>query len=506
MPSASRIEQDAFSCRVMYRTNGLGQALLFLLALLRKQLSVSRINILCVARDFSILLPVADTMPITYGAAYRRPQGEPPLLMPEKLMEPCTVDDLSLYRTFLNKTLTNENIPLFHYASMFRMPLFPCGDYVFTFHIWSERKAAFSSEHIELLHTLLEPLREDLRDCFSGRTVVASPLAGAGTGVERLSRCPGLARVLAKVGNVAPTRSTVLISGETGVGKESVAEAIHELSSRSREPFVKVNCGAIAETLIDSELFGHERGAFTGAHATRSGYFELASGGTLFLDEIGELSLSAQVRLLRVLDSGTFCRVGNPRPFSADVRLIAATNRDLRQRVREGKFRQDLYYRLAVYPVHVPPLRERREDITALTDYFIHTKAADMGMHILPRVPAAEGKKLLAHSWPGNVRELEFVVERALIDSRPEGRREGVICFTPLAPADEQEPDEQTLAGDWPTLALLNERYIAMVLKKTGGRLSGPNGAAGLLGIHYSTLYSHMKKGGKQDGSPRGKA
>lgn len=487
------LEQDAVSCGIMCRMGGLEKALLLLQQRLHDIFGVDRINLLCVAQDLSVFFPVADTSVREYGVVRRIPGKEPPILLPERLQEPCVINDLERHFDFLERVFESREVPLFHYASMIRLPLFVCGEYLFQMHFWSERKNAFLHGLVEMLQKVTEPLGEALRDRFSS---LVPPLASSGPSVEEgnaaLQRCPALTEVRRAVTCVAPARSTVLILGESGVGKECVADAVHALSPRKNGPFVKVNCGAIPETLIDSELFGHERGAFTGASSTRPGYFEAASGGTLFLDEIGELPLSAQVRLLRALDSRSIFRVGSSRAVPVDVRLIAATNRDLSRMVREGTFRKDLYYRIAVYPILVPPLRERREDIRALFSYFLQTKSQEMGMPFLPACPAGEMERLLSYAWPGNVRELEFVVERALINARA-GEHEGILRFE-FMPAEQQPDSTATIIGDWPTLDTLKSRYISLVLEKTGGRLSGPKGAASLLGVHYTTLYAYQKK------------
>ena len=236
---------------------------------------------------------------------------------------------------------------------------------------------------------------------------------GAG---ELVGRGAALARVVKSIEQVAPTDSTVLVTGETGTGKELVARAIHVSSRRKDKPLVKVNCAAIPAGLIESELFGHERGAFTGAHARKIGRFELAHGGTLFLDEIGELPLDLQPKLLRVLQEGEFERVGGTRTFTIDVRVIAATNRDLETACRQGRFRADLFYRLNVFPIPLPPLRERQEDIPILAGHFVQKYAAKLGKRI-DRVPERLMAALTAYAWPGNVRELEHVIERAVIVS-----------------------------------------------------------------------------------------
>ncbi len=487
-------EQDVISCSIIYRTNGLGEALKFLLNAVSRILPVERINILCSARDFSVFLPVADTMEPNYGIVRRMPGEKAPLLMPDKIEEPCIINDLREYRTLLDKLIPNRDVPLFQYSSMLRLPLFATEDYLFSMHFFCSNANGFSQDVIEPLQSLLERLKEDLQDKFGVSGIVPARVEPGGR-ISMLKQCPDMGAIVSSIANVAPTPATVLITGETGVGKEMVAEAIHELSQRANAPLVKVNCGAIPETLIESELFGHERGAFTGAHATRQGYFEMASGGTLFLDEIGEMSAASQVRLLRTLDSGVFYRVGNPRPHRSDVRIIAATNRNLPQLVREGGFRKDLYYRLAVYPLHIPPLRDRPKDILHLVEYFLKSKMEKNGVYILPKFLQQEQKRLIGHNWPGNVRELEYVVERALIDARY-GQSQGLLHFNFLEDLDGPE-EAAALSDGWPSLAELNNRYINMVLKKTGGRLSGPNGAANILGIHYTTLCAHLKKSKK---------
>ena len=234
---------------------------------------------------------------------------------------------------------------------------------------------------------------------------------------EVVGTSAALKRVLQEVEQVAGTNAPVLITGETGTGKELVARAIHRASPRRERPLVTVNCAALAPTLVESELFGHEKGAFTGAGARRIGRFELAHTGTILLDEVGELAPDVQAKLLRVLQTGEFERVGSSQTMRVDVRVIAATNRDLEHEVKRGRFRQDLYYRLRVFPIHVPPLRERREDIPLLVAYLVEKKGAALGKRV-DRIPRQTMEVLTAYDWPGNVRELENVIERALILSR----------------------------------------------------------------------------------------
>ncbi len=292
--------------------------------------------------------------------------------------------------------------------------------------------------------------------------------------------------VVDQIQQVAPTDSSVLILGETGVGKELVAKAIHSLSNRKDGPFIPVNLSALPQELIASELFGHEKGAFTGASETNKGRFELAADGTIFLDEIGDLPTSIQVKLLRVLQEGTFERLGSARTIHSDFRVIAATNKNLSAEVDKGTFRQDLYYRLNVFPVHVPPLRERRDDIPRLAHYFTEKFGKKLGKRFQPISPD-ELKKLMEYHWPGNVRELEHFIERAVILSHG-----GVIGFSNLKqPANGIIPDE-----DQPIRPLedIEREYIRKALTATGWRVSGPKGAASLLGFKTSTLRFRMEK------------
>jgi len=288
--------------------------------------------------------------------------------------------------------------------------------------------------------------------------------------------------VLYRVQQVAPTNTTVLIEGETGVGKQIFAYAIHSMSKRKDHPMFKVNCAALSPTLIESELFGHERGAFTGADKTVKGRFEVADGGTLFLDEIGELPLNLQAKLLRVLQDGEFERLGSTQTKKVDVRIIAATNKVLKNEIQEGKFRKDLYYRLSAYPITVPPLRERKEDIPLLVSYYVEKYSREMGKTI-ESVTKKAIDKLVNYSWPGNVRELENVIERAVVISQ--GKNLNIV------------EDFQQMSIDSESTKTLeqNEKdYIIKVLEKTNGRIEGKSGAGEILGINPSTLRSRIKK------------
>jgi len=301
---------------------------------------------------------------------------------------------------------------------------------------------------------------------------------------ELIGTSPSLKKVLSNVERVAPTESTVLITGETGTGKELIARAIHNLSRRKDQPLVKVNCAAIPSGLIESELFGHEKGAFTGALARRIGRFELADKGTLFLDEIGDLPLDLQSKLLRVLQEGEFERVGGTQTIKVSVRVIAATNRDLAALVKSGHYRPDLYYRLNVFPVHLPPLRQREGDLPQLAQYFVHKHAAAQGKKI-ERIPEQLWTALQRYHWPGNIRELQHVIERAVILT--EGPELAVVDWLAT-------PSGMAEGGQMPTLEELERDHIVRALEHTHWRVSGDKGAAAMLGIKPTTLEARMKK------------
>ncbi len=314
--------------------------------------------------------------------------------------------------------------------------------------------------------------------------------------VDLIGRSPALGRVLEQVDLVAATSSTVLISGETGTGKELVARAIHQRSSRRKRLFVAVNCAALPSTLVESELFGHEKGAFTGAIARRAGRFEQADGGTLFLDEVGELPLETQAKMLRVLQSGEFERVGGGRPLKTDVRIIAASNRDLEEAVREGRFRSDLYHRLAIFPIYLSPLRERREDIPLLAAYLITRKARRLGRKMDPLTPAVLDR-LIRYDWPGNIRELENVLERAIILSPGASLELDAIQLGPVrrpVPALDGPARASGPAAEDDTLQAHERAHILQVCQATGWKIKGPDGAARRLGLNPGTLYARMKK------------
>ncbi len=311
-----------------------------------------------------------------------------------------------------------------------------------------------------------------------------------------IGNSPALESVLEQVEQVAPTDSTVLIQGETGTGKELIARAIHNLSSRCGRPFIKLNCAAIPFDLLESELFGHEKGAFTGAIAQKIGRFELADKGTLFLDEVGDIPLALQPKLLRVLQEQEFERLGSGRTHQVDVRLVAATHRNLVEMVKRTEFRSDLYYRLNVFPIPLPPLRARREDIPALVEHFVQIYARRMGRQI-EHIPPEAMSALVSYQWPGNIRELQNFIERSVILTS------GNILDSPLASL--RSPAEAESLGPI-TLEDAERDHIRKTLEQTRWVVSGPNGAAARLGIKRSTLYFRMQKLGisriKKDSVP----
>ena len=295
---------------------------------------------------------------------------------------------------------------------------------------------------------------------------------------------PLLESVLEQVERVAPTDSTVLIQGETGTGKELIARAIHNISLRCGRPYVRLNCAAIPFDLLESELFGHEKGAFTGAISQKIGRFELADKGTLFLDEVGDIPLALQPKLLRVLQEQEFERLGSGRTHQVDVRVVAATNRDLADMMKQGKFRSDLYYRLNVFPISLPPLRERRDDIPVLAAHFVEVYGRRMDKEI-EHIPPLTMAALHSYEWPGNIRELRNFIERSVILS------DGTVLRSPLA---ELKRSQDAESPGPVTLEDAERDHIRKTLERTRWVVAGPNGAAVRLGIKRSTLYFRMQK------------
>jgi formate hydrogenlyase transcriptional activator len=366
----------------------------------------------------------------------------------------------------------------------------------------STRQDAFQAEDLSLLqqvaaqlaiaienHRAASEIEALKRRLTAERKYLEGEIQSQGLFVEIVGESPALRRVLEDVATVAASNATVLVLGETGTGKELIARAIHRMSQRKDLSFIKVNCAAIPTGLLESELFGHEKGAFTGAILQKIGRMELADGGTIFLDEVGEIPLELQPKLLRVLQDHEFERLGSARTIKIDVRLIAATNRDLLRSVAEKEFRSDLFYRLNVFPVHLPPLRERREDIPLLVRYFVRKFAQRFDRHI-ETVSSEAMRALQEWSWPGNVRELENLIERSVILS------EGPALRVPISElrSGERQPNSQAVPAADHTLDTAEREHILRVLRDTGGVLSGPNGAARRLGLKRTTLQSKMQR------------
>jgi formate hydrogenlyase transcriptional activator len=374
---------------------------------------------------------------------------------------------------------------------------------------------AFTAERVEMMRflageaglalenaTLYEALREALREVerlknrlLEENVYLQEEIRTEHNFEEIVGRSPLLLAALRKIEQVAATDATVLILGETGTGKELFARAIHDRSPRKARPLVKVNCGAIPTGLVESELFGHVKGAFTGALQNRTGRFQLAHGGTLFLDEVGELPPDTQVKLLRALQEQEFEPVGGSRTVRVDVRVIAATNRDLAESVRGGSFRADLLYRLNVFPIEIPPLRDRADDVSLLAAFFLSRIAKRLGKPV-KAFSRQSVRRMLEYPWPGNVRELQNIVERAVI-----------LSDGPLA-----DVDARLLAGVAPqvldqrarTLEQLERSHIVETLRATGGVIEGPRGAARILDVHPNTLRSRMKKLGIEKSTRNG--
>lgn len=387
----------------------------------------------------------------------------------------------------------------FQLQSHLEMPVHIAGKKPFSFGLYSRRPDAYSGEQVDLLERIQFSVAQTMEHLLQGYTneavktelpkTTAAERASTGEGFEGIvGKSHLLLNVFDHITRVAPSDTSVLILGESGTGKEKIANCIHELSSRKGKPFVKVNCTALPATLIESELFGHEKGAFTGALEKRIGKFERADKGTIFLDEVGEMPVELQVKLLRVLQEREIERVGGRDTIKVDVRIIAATNKNLEKEVAEGRFRLDLYYRLNVFPVMLPALRERREDIPALAYYFMDHYNHKAGKKI-NSIADNVLKKMMAYNWPGNIRELEHLIERSVLLAR------GTVIEDMLLPTVEKN-DKTAFSEDavMKTIAENEKDHIISVLIKCNGRIWGPGAAAEILNINPSTLRSKMKK------------
>lgn len=495
-------------CEV-YSVYGLERAIFFLRTALAPRIPISQINIISLSTDMRVLTPVCSTNPDCSVHREITPSGRKlRYLFPDSPINDVLVqNDISDNIRDFKHYFSEKGTCFIGQESLLRIPFYSKDNVTYLIHFWSKTPRTFTSQRIAAIQRVLLPFSELLwKEGFEfHEKLLAEEAAGTKTpGYDLLCRCTDLTDVLKKIVRVAPSDIPVLIDGETGVGKESVADALHELSNRKTGPLIKVNCGAISENLIDSELFGHEKGAFTGAISMHYGYFEQADKGTIFLDEIGELPLAAQVKLLRVLDNHTFQRVGSSKIQHTDVRLLAATNRNLEEMVRQGKFRQDLYYRLAVYPIHVPPLRERREDILSLVEYLVQKTAVTLNKCVSGSLTERDIAAFYQYSWPGNVRELKNTVERAMIDYVSGNNL--AEAFQSVQLGGHLDPRGNTFCPPpgWPTLSELEESYISAVLNHVHGKMTGSDSACSILGIHYTTLRAHIRKlsaGSRQQGT-----
>ena len=370
--------------------------------------------------------------------------------------------------------------------------------------LWASGRDRFREEDLRLFSLLRDPFAIALSNSRRYRELLAyrdrlvddkrylEAELRKNQGGEIVGEKGGLREVMKKVGQVAHLDSPVLLLGETGVGKEIIADAVHNGSPRSKGPFIKVNCGAIPDGLIDSELFGYEKGAFTGAAARKRGRFERAHEGTLFLDEIGELPLNAQVRFLRVLQEKKIERVGGGESIPVDIRIIAATHRELPTMIQRGEFRQDLYFRLQVFPIEIPPLRRRPGDIPLLASHFLAKKAREMGLAQVPVLEKSALARLVSYHWPGNIRELENAVERAIIVSGSKPLTFEDLGLFPLSGAEVSPKTDQE--GDDLGLDEAMGAHIRKALRAAGGKVGGSDGAAARLKVNESTLRHRMRK------------
>jgi PAS domain S-box-containing protein len=376
-------------------------------------------------------------------------------------------------------------------ASSVRVPLRAEGESIGTLNLDSDQPGALTADHIAIANEFADSLAVAIRHAQMNEQLrgqnacLLEELERQGNFQEIVGASAAIQHVFRFVEFVAETDSTVLLLGETGTGKEMIARALHNRSARQSRVMMKVNCAALPANLIESELFGHEKGAFTGATIQKKGRFELADGSTLFLDEIGEMPLEAQTKLLRVLQEQEFERIGGTRTIKVNVRVVAATNKDLAREARQGTFRPDLFYRLNVFPISVPPLRNRREDIPLLARHFVRLFSERMGRRIRSISPGAF-QRLQNYDWPGNVRELANILERAVIICQGSVLQQEHLAI---------EIDRPDGAGNaFPTMEEAERRLIEQAIDRTGGVLGGPNGAARLLGMNRSTLWSRMRK------------
>jgi transcriptional regulator with GAF, ATPase, and Fis domain len=399
------------------------------------------------------------------------------------------------YETSQQLPLRRAVIQTFGIKAFIAVPIVLESRETFYFHFYCRDEHAFANEHLNLLKKLEPILSKFVKTNFSDHSYTSPVIPAVKDDIQQpkgfesmIGTCTKIANVYGYISKVAPSETSVLVLGESGTGKEKVAQSIHKLSSRKDKPFVVINCGAIPGNLAESLLFGHEKGAFTGALERRTGKFEQAEGGTIFLDEIGEMPMEMQVKLLRVLQEKEIERVGGKSPIKINVRIIAATNKNLEECVAAGRFRLDLYYRLHVFPITIPPLRERKEDIIELAQHFIALSCQGSGCPVLTLSDFAI-EQLMGYDWPGNIRELEHIIYRSILLT--EGP---VLEEIYLAQCNIKTENSQPNAFTIKTIHENERDYISFILKRCKGKVSGIGGAAELLDIPVSTLNSKIKK------------
>ncbi len=515
-----KIDQTEFFREVTLRicsSLDIEEALTSTFAYLKTVIPVDMIGLIYADEDRRCIFPVA--MVTREGLITHR----------KKVSEPAHIDD-DFLQIIREKEAHGEGVSLYNRPEELPTPVERCfpnltfrSTIALTLNIRNQQMEGlilsadgmdrYTEEHAMLLQSVKDPVglamsnARRYMELEAMRDLLAEDNRALSADIERISGAVvigadfGLREVMEMVRRVAGSNSPALLLGETGTGKEVIANAIHMASPRRSGPMIRLQCGAIPETLLDSELFGHEKGAFTGATERKRGRFERADGGTLFLDEIGELSPDAQVKLLRVLQEKEFERVGGTQTIRVDTRVIVATHRDLETMVRDGRFREDLWYRLNVFPIRIPPLRLRRDDIPSLLQHFVEQKAHEMNLETIPRIDEATRERLKNYDWPGNVRELQNIVERALILSHS-GQRLSIPTLTPTGPS----PAETQTTGPSTALATMDEAiagHIRLALEHSDGQIAGPGGAAERLHMKPSTLRFRMQKLGVRLSTPR---
>lgn len=489
-------------CALIYEEMGLNATLTFLFAFLKRHYSLSRIFSGFRHYQKASFIPIADVLKsplntiMTLNTSSLN-QEEINLLMGTDSFEPYLVQLPELQDS--SQLVADKE----DFTCYLRVPLFSQGEFTMQMAFCSRKRNTFQEKDKKILFNLTRPLSEKMKEKYNGKILEINQPHPKKT--NRLFMCGGLHPLIAEVQAIAPTDCTVLIHGPTGAGKEIIVDTLHELSFRKNGPFIKVNCGAISESLLESELFGYEKGAFTGALQNHIGYFEAANGGTIFLDEIGELPLKMQVSLLRILDNREIMRVGGTKPIPVDVRIIAATHRNLAEMIQKNTFREDLWYRLNAYTLTVPPLAEHREDIPVLMRYYLNKFSREMHLSAPPQVSKEEMEVLFDYSWPGNIREFQNVMQRAVINAKTGGSQTDIVFSSiihklkqeqkkNLPPKENTAPPAAETLNRWVSLEDWNDGYIQKALDHCSGKITGINGAAHLLKIHPNTVRNYKKK------------